>query len=563
MLGQAALPPAPAVKDSGVKETEEGIPVTSDLVIQKCGACHTRDEKGNLSRISWVRATPEGWAQAIRRMVRQNGLQINAEDARAAVKYLSAQHGLAPEEAKPVMYIPEKRIIDETLIPDDNIRTACASCHAFGQPMSWRRSKADWALLQNMHVALYSQADAQYRRPATAAPGAPPRAPGTPGPVVGELALEYMAKTAPLHTAEWSAWQSRQRPARVAGKWLVAATLPGKGKFVGEMIVEPGPAEDEFKTTTTLTSVKDGTVLKRTGTSIVYGGYSWRGRANVGVGEKAAPDDMTRESRETMWVSPSLNTAEGRWFWGFYDEFGFDVKMTRVLAGPAISSVAEDALKVGAANAKVTIYGDNLPTTLTAADVHLGTGVTVKRIVSQTATKVVVEADVAPAATSGQRDVELAGATLEKAFTVYRKVDYLKVTPETSMARLGSDVHPKGYQQYDAIGFENGPDGKPNTADDIAVGPVDVTWKVDEFMAVYNDDDRDFVGKLSATALFTPASDGPNPARKFTRNNYGDVWITATAKSEKDKFGQPLTARSYLVVAVPAYQRWDQPEVSR
>ena len=82
-------------------------------------------------------------------------------------------------------------------------------------------------------------------------------------------------------------------------------------------------------------------------------------------------------------------------------------------------------------------------------------------------------------------------------------------------------------------------------------------------MAVYGDDDKSFVGNLSSTALFTPASDGPNPERKFSRNNYGDVWIVATAKAEKDKEGRPLSGRSYLVVTVPTYIKWDQPEVEQ
>src|SRR5256885_6332956 len=92
---------------------EEGIPVTDPLIISKCSACHTKDAKGNLSRISWERTTPEGWQEAIKRMVRLNGLELKPEEARAIVKSLSATHGLAPEEAKQVMYIPEQRIQDE------------------------------------------------------------------------------------------------------------------------------------------------------------------------------------------------------------------------------------------------------------------------------------------------------------------------------------------------------------------------------------------------------------------------------------------------------------------
>ena len=89
------------------EKPEEGIPVTDPLVIAKCGTCHTRDDKGNLSRISWERAAPEGWEEAIKRMVRLNGLEISPADARSVLKYLSTYHGLAPEEAKSVMYIAE------------------------------------------------------------------------------------------------------------------------------------------------------------------------------------------------------------------------------------------------------------------------------------------------------------------------------------------------------------------------------------------------------------------------------------------------------------------------
>ncbi|MBV9507317.1 MAG: quinohemoprotein amine dehydrogenase subunit alpha, partial [Acidobacteriia bacterium] len=64
-------------------------------------------------------------------------------------------------------------------------------------------------------------------------------------------------------------------------------------------------------------------------------------------------------------------------------------------------------------------------------------------------------------------------------------------------------------------------------------------------------------------ALFTPASDGPNPERKFGRNNYGDVWVVATAKTEKEKDGRPMSGKAYLVVTIPTYIKWDQPEVER
>jgi quinohemoprotein amine dehydrogenase len=79
---------------------------------------------------------------------------------------------------------------------------------------------------------------------------------------------------------------------------------------------------------------------------------------------------------------------------------------------------------------------------------------------------------------------------------------------------------------------------------------------MEEFVASYGDDDTEFVGSVDAkTGLFTPASDGPDPKRKSMRNNYGDVWVTGTYEG--------LKGRSYLVVAVPQYVSWDQPEVGQ
>ena len=74
LLAQAQKPQPSASTEQAKTATEEGIPVTSQLVISKCGGCHTKDDKGNMLRISWERATPEGWEEAIKRMVRLRGV---------------------------------------------------------------------------------------------------------------------------------------------------------------------------------------------------------------------------------------------------------------------------------------------------------------------------------------------------------------------------------------------------------------------------------------------------------------------------------------------------------
>lgn len=561
VLAQSAKEP---LRDpSNPVETEAGIAIKDPLVVEKCGTCHTADAKGNLSRISWVRTTPEGWAQVIRRMASLNGLSITSAEAKAVIRSLSASNGLSPEEAKPVSYLPEHRIVVESNIPNETIRQSCAACHAFAQPLSWRRSKAEWSLLRNLHVAMYSQADAQFRKPVED-PAQPVPANGAPKPLPVEVALEYMNKTAPLMTSEWTKWQARQSSAKLGGKWLVNAFLPGKGLFVGEMLVTPAGGEDDYTTAITLKSLVDGSTLTRSGKGLAYTGYSWRGTSLSGPAGARPDAPQDHETRETMQFAPDRKSAEGRWFWGDYTEFGFNVKLTRASAEPTISAVWPYALRAGTKGATLKLIGDAFPAGLKASDIDLGKGVTVTKVVSASPDEAVVTVDVAADATVGAHDVGLGGSLLAAGLPIYKKVDYIKVTPETAIARLGgSEKHTPGYQQFDALGYDSGLDGKPYTADDVSLGPIDVTWAMEEMPTVYYDDDVNYVGKLSPTALFTPAIDGPNPERKWGRNNYGEVWVVATAKTEKDALGKPLKGKAFMVVTVPAYKRWDQPEVAK
>ena len=487
---------------------EPGFPVTDPLVLSKCGGCHAKDDKGNLSRISWERTTPEGWEEAIKRMTRVNGVTLSQSDSRAILKYLATYHALAPEEAKPVMFLAEHRAVDEKEAPKE-LQGTCNYCHAYTRALTWRRPKSDWRMLENMHMALFITSEVTFRHSYFL--GVSKSNVNAPEP--GEIALDYLAKVAPLHTPEWSAWRARLRAPRLAGKWLVKAYFPGRGNYYGELMVEQGASEDEFKTSVKLKSASDGSVLTRTGQSIVYAGYAWRGRSKGSVGTSPVVDDLNREAREALWISPDQNTAEGRWYWGDYQEFGFDVTLMRASQEPTIYGVNVSALKTGSKGAQVRLFVDALPAKVAVADLDLGAGIKVNRIVSSGAGEVVAEVDVAADAVSGKRDARFGRSNLPNAIAVYDRLDYIKVTPQTALSHLGSETHPKGYQQFEAIGYNRGADGKPQTDDDVELGPVDVTWSVEEFYAIFGDDDKGFVGNLSPTALFTPASDGPNPER--------------------------------------------------
>src|SRR5262252_9107896 len=147
-----------------------GIPINHQLTIDKCGGCHPRDAEGMMRRLSYIRTTPEVWEQAIKRMVRLNGLVIKPEEARDILRYLSNNNGLAPEESKPVFWEAEHRLFRDQSdkIPDDALQHTCNYCHTIGRVLGQRRTRDDYEKLINMHLGLFPGAENQLRprRPA-------------------------------------------------------------------------------------------------------------------------------------------------------------------------------------------------------------------------------------------------------------------------------------------------------------------------------------------------------------------------------------------------------------
>ena len=516
--GNLTSPQAASSADTAKPEREEGIPVTDLLVMAKCGKCHVRDEQGNMERISWERTTPEGWQDVLKRMVVVNGASLTPGEGRSIVKYLSTYHGLAPDEAKPLMYDVERRVHDESGIASENLRNACAKCHAMARPLSWRRSVEEWKQLADTHATRYKV-------------------------TAGDEVIAFLAKAAALHTPEWNAWNARRNMPSLAGRWLVTASIPGRDKYYGEMQVEM-TGDDEFNTSVRLTSIHgDGPNIVRTGRSVVYGANAWRGRSK-GEPASTAPDDPASEAREVLWIASDQSSAEGRWFWGQYQEFGFDVKLRRASTEPTLLLLDRASLKAGSEANRIRLIGDRFPAQVKPSDLDFGSGVGVRRIVSSTSSEIIAEVNVSSNAPTGKRNVSFRRSVVPGAIAIYDVVDYVKVTPESAMAAFGDRARTRGYEQFAAIGFQRGPDGKPHTADDLELGPVDVIWSIEVFYAAEGKS-TEFVGKVSPMGLFTPAVDSPN-------NNF-DVWVVATAATEKDKNGKPLVGKSYMVVTVPMY----------
>jgi quinohemoprotein amine dehydrogenase len=541
----AQTPPAPKVDD------EDGIPIASEVVRTACGDCHKIDAKQRMSRISYRRTTPEGWQETIRRMVSLNKAQLDPAQAREVVKYLSDHLGLAPEELKPASFEVERRLIDFKYPGDVETERVCTSCHSIGRVMLQRRSAQEWGLLISMHRGYYPLVDFQvFRRQGTpdTEPGADGRPPDNRHPY--EKAVAYLKSAYPLTTPEWAAWSATMRSPQLAGTWALKGYEAGSGPFFGRVTVTASATSpDDFTTDISYTYPRSGRTVARQGRALIYTGYQWRGRTTIG-------GDDASSLREVMTVDRDWRTLSGRWFTGGYDELGVDVELTRVSREPVVLGLDRASLKTSSSAQTVRVYGANFPAAMAPRDIDFGRGVSATRIESASPTLLSVVVDVAADAPVGARDVVVAGVVSRAAVVVYDKVDYIKVTPGWNMARVGGVVFPKMFAQFEAIGYNNGPDGKPDTKDDLALGPFDATWTIEEYTTTYDDDDVKFVGEIDGQrGLFTPALDGPNPARSGNRNNVGDVWVVATATPMPG--GAPMRARGHMVVTVPLFMRWD------
>lgn len=535
---------------ASAQSDEEGFPIEHETIRARCAACHLPDSEERMSRISFERKTPEGWQASLQRMISLNGVTVTPEEAREIVKYLSDHQGLAPEELRPGLFEVEKRLIDHRYLADTDVEFTCIQCHSMGRVITQRRTREEWELLMSTHRGYYPLSDFQaFLRmgPTPEQPGPDGEPPDTRQPM--ERAVDHLSEVFPLHTPEWAAWSATMRSLRLEGTWVLSGHQPGRGAAYGTVTIAAAGGQDEFSTRASYTYPATGETVTRDGRGLIYTGYQWRGRSS-------APGAADAQFREVMFVERGVNEITGRWFRGDYDEIGMDVKLTRLAGSAVVTGVHPRAIQIGGGEREVRVFGAGFESGVGPGDVDLGPGLTVNGVMSASPEEIALSVTVAPDARPGGRDVFVGDASLAQAVVVHDGVDRLQVLPRTGMARLGGVVFPKGYQQFEAVAFDDGPDGRPGSDDDLELGPVDVEWSLEEYAATFDDNDIDYVGSIGQTGLFMPADDGPNPERDRNRNNVGDVWVVASL--ERDDNGErPLRARAHLVVTVPLYLRFD------
>ena len=160
---QDAASDAKKKKPSRPKKPRRGIPVTEPLVQQHCATCHVANDDGHMTRISYMRKSPEGWQQTIKRMIRHHELELTPEEAKKIVRYLANDHGLTRSEAGRALYEAERRVHWSEQQHDKDMLRSCGACHTLGRFLSQQRDAQEWKQLKAMHLAFFPIARGQFR----------------------------------------------------------------------------------------------------------------------------------------------------------------------------------------------------------------------------------------------------------------------------------------------------------------------------------------------------------------------------------------------------------------
>jgi quinohemoprotein amine dehydrogenase len=493
------------------------------LVTNLCSGCHEEVAKGHLFRINDVRKTPEGWDMTLFRMQHLHKVEIKPGERQKILSYLADVQGLAPSESDGYRYVLEQRPDVADKIPDPELNVMCGRCHSNARYALQRRDAGEWLKHMNFHVgewpSLEYQASSRDRYWWQIATTELPQ----------KLGALY-----PLKTAAWDKWKSEKHPP-LTGIWRITAWEPGHGLYEG--IVTHAAVDPEQYTTHF--DVKDpaGVALTGDGRARLYTGFEWRGSAKLGA----------LDLREVYAATSDGKQMTGRWYDPAHSEKGADVQAVKIEKGKTMLMTASPAYIRAGSSGEITLLGANL-----GGKPDFGPGIKAK-VLSSDGYRMTVALEAEAGAKAGLRNIKLGGT--QTGFTVYDHIDSLQVTPSFAIARLGGGHTPPVTAQFEATGYMNGPDGKAGTADDIRIGVMAASFEAKPFdEEAARMQDVKFTGKLTPGGLFTPGGAGPNPARKYSTNNAGNLSIVATVKDGD----RNVSSAAHLIVTV---QRWNLPPI--
>lgn len=509
-----------------------GLAATAEELLRaNCTGCHIASDNGNISRISYQRKTPEGWLMTIVRMQQVHHIPVldpdNDNVVQVLVKYLADTQGLAPAESEDFRYILERRLNTIEQHEDEEFAVMCARCHTGARVALQRRNEQEWQHLIHFHLGQF--------------PSTEYSAGGRDRDWFGvalNRTVPYLASRFPLESKAWQDWQLADKP-DLAGNWRLTGNMPGKGAFHGYM--EAAATDKDNFELVFQGEFSNGDTLEGTGQAIVYTGFEWRG--SVSLGEQSY--------QQVLAADASGELMRGRMYLLEHEESGIDLQAVRA-AGSGLLDAFPGYLNVGH-RGLLTLVGLELD-----GEIALGEGVHINEIIRRDSDKIVLDVQATADARPGARTLSVGNTALPGGLTVYRHIDYISVTPDFAIARVGGNdgtLAPVN-AVFEAMAYSNGADGLPNTADDMVIGKVPALWSVrawDDAAAQQND--VTYAGTMDReSGVFTPGPAGPNPERKYGTNNVGNLAVVAELQHD----GNILSAEAHLIVTV---QRWNNPPI--
>lgn len=511
----------------------EAQPAGVEPLLASCAGCHIPDGEGALSRIRDQRKTAEGWEMTINRMRLIHGLKLSGQEIAIArssmrdlVKHLADTQGLAPAESEPYRYLLEQdlnRVEDF----DPELAIMCGRCHSSARFALQRRTEDEWAKLVHFHLGQYPSTEySLYGRDRDWL-----------GQALNET-VPALAEQYPLDSQAWSEWQATPKP-KLDGRWILAGHMAGRGDLHAVMTVES--TKPDFYTLELSGQFRDGEAISGTGKAVVYTGYDWRAQLRLG--------DVSM--RQVLAADASGDTLTGRMHVRGQELQGVRLKLVRADAKPQIIAVSPTHIRRGSTQLMV-ISGTGL-----SGDISLPAGLSVEEVVERDDNRVALKVSAAADAAIGRGTVSIGSAARGEAVAVYDKVDSVAVEPAFAIARVGGNggSTPKVNAAFRAVGVDFGEDKTAGTEDDITLGYLDeVTWQVEPWDEVAKEaEDVRFAGQMDQRrGIFEPAAAGPNPERRHSTNNAGNLQVVASVEQD----GASVSGTGQLIVTV---QRWNNP----
>jgi quinohemoprotein amine dehydrogenase len=502
----------------------------SSMVRQKCAACHKPDPEGRLEVIEETRKSPEEWKAVVDRMIRINSAPLEDADFNAVIKELSRDLCLSPEEMAEVAYLNSDENSQYREKPKNEMEqrlfTACVRCHTHAKIVSHKMTPEQWVENRNLHLGYYPTVIPQMREMDWAKES--------------QDLIEPLSKLYPFESPQWREWIQNREEQDLTGEWQVAGYQPGLGYYEGRYTFKAAPekGKDEYLIEKEV-RYENGTNLKMSGAGTLYSEYHLR--------YALAPTPLTGRIEGVFDLDAAEKGFQGKWWTVVQDTNAYgNESFYRTDLSARIMAAFPQALRAGKTQ-NLTLIGVGLPENVLPEDIKFSDApVTVTAVEKADATKIVCEVSVDPGAAAGV--MTLSVKDIEYAIKLYDKIDAIRITPDIGRARVscGPAYPPQGVQ-FVARGIHFGPDGKPDTGDELVLDPVDARWQLEEEKTREKDDDLKYLTAPITNGLYTPVTTyGPIEARHQRREGVGLIAVRAVFTDQ----GIELTDRARLAVTV-------------